>query len=264
MINIISSFTRRICDKSFSTLIPKGVDSIHASQMSSLNDLLIQVDANDNVIGPLNKLEGHLPEAINNKVLHRAFSVFMFSRDSHKLLIQKRASTKIAFPNEWANTCCSHPLYVSADMENRNGDQVGIKRAASRRMTQELGIASLDPSLLSFKEKIVYAQLSPGGLFGESEVDYILLSSAGKLEVNPNPDEVSEFAWISPGDEKDRVGPLKAFLDSETLKGFPPTPWFNLMVNDSECLEYWWDKIITDGEYLKRENSSNKVRNFLV
>lgn len=47
---------------------------------------------------------------INGGMLHRAFSVFLFTPDG-KLILQQRSGAKITFPFIWANTCCSHPLY---------------------------------------------------------------------------------------------------------------------------------------------------------
>ena len=257
---MIRSLSKSVFGKSFATRSSHKLEEIHVSQLASLNDLLIHVDANDKVLGPLNKLEGHLPEAINSGVFHRAFSVFLFSAGSHKLLIQKRASTKLAFPREWANTCCSHPLYSPEDMANVDGNQIGIKRAASRRLNAELGLSSIKS--FAFKEKIVYAQLSPGGSFGESEVDYILLSRMPLPQVNPNKDEVEQFEWISPGPENDRLGPLRQFLSEENQKGFPPTPWFDLMVTDPECLELWWNSIIIKGDAYLKDTKEKTVRDF--
>ena len=41
-----------------------------------------------------------------------------------------------------ANTCCSHPLYVPEELEAK--DQLGVKRAARRKLEQELGIPPED------------------------------------------------------------------------------------------------------------------------
>jgi len=43
-----------------------------------------------------------------------------------ELLLQRRASEKITFPNLWTNTCCSHPLHE----EDEIAEGTGIKTAA--------------------------------------------------------------------------------------------------------------------------------------
>jgi isopentenyl-diphosphate delta-isomerase len=59
---------------------------------------------------------------INNGLLHRAFSVFLFNTKG-ELLMQQRAPEKITYPHYWTNTCCSHPIYQMLPSEfNENGD----------------------------------------------------------------------------------------------------------------------------------------------
>lgn len=72
------------------------------------------------VFSPLSP--GHLMENINKGLLHRAFSVFLFSPDG-RLLLQRRAAEKITFPDMWTNTCCSHPLNFKAELEEEG--QIG-------------------------------------------------------------------------------------------------------------------------------------------
>ena len=63
-------------------------------------DTVLVLDNADNVIGSASKRTSH--EFLTNQptgILHRAFSVFLFDESSGKLLLQKRASTKITFPN---------------------------------------------------------------------------------------------------------------------------------------------------------------------
>lgn len=101
------------------------------SQLAQFDDECILIDANDQEIGRATKKDCHLLTNINNGMLHRAFSVFLF--DSNKrLLMQQRSLRKITYPNHWTNTCCSHPLFVGEEMDETN-DHIGIKRAAKRR-----------------------------------------------------------------------------------------------------------------------------------
>jgi isopentenyl-diphosphate delta-isomerase len=61
-------------------------------------------------------------ENINNGLLHRAFSVFLFD-SQNRLLLQQRASEKITFPDMWTNTCCSHPLNTADELVEK--EQLG-------------------------------------------------------------------------------------------------------------------------------------------
>ena len=85
----------------------EGLDS---DQRSMMSELCILVDNDGNPIGGASKKDCHHGEG----ALHRAFSVLLFDSEN-RLLVQKRASTKITFPSIWANTCCSHPLMMLDD-----------------------------------------------------------------------------------------------------------------------------------------------------
>lgn len=82
---------------------------------------------------------GHLWENIekDDSLIHRAFSVFLFNQ-KNELLLQKRSQYKITFPMMIANTVCSHPLYFPEELDEEN--DIGIKRAAIRRLNYELNI----------------------------------------------------------------------------------------------------------------------------
>merc|ERR1719223_1637916 len=106
-----------------------------------MEERVILLNERDEVIGHASKKESHLNTSIAKGMLHRAFSVFLFSPDG-RLMLQKRSDDKITFPSFWANTCCSHPLHRPAELEAHN--QMGVKRAAIRKLEQELGIPAED------------------------------------------------------------------------------------------------------------------------
>lgn len=87
----------------------QAVDNIWNAKGLSQSDLMhkdecILVDENDQVIGHASKYDSHkFCKAYPSGRLHRAFSIFLFNQEN-KLLLQKRASTKITFPNVWTNT----------------------------------------------------------------------------------------------------------------------------------------------------------------
>lgn len=121
-------------------------------------DTVLVTDWDDNVIDSASKKSSHeFSAAQPHGVLHRAFSVFLFDESTSELLLQKRASTKITFPNVWTNTCCSHPLHgmdppeVDAPDDVASGTVVGAKNAAVRKLEHELGIPRGELDLGGFK-----------------------------------------------------------------------------------------------------------------
>jgi isopentenyl-diphosphate Delta-isomerase len=113
---------------------------------------------------------------INRGLLHRAFSVFLFHPGTKKLLLQQRASEKITFPDMWTNTCCSHPLGVPGETgATLDAAVLGVKRAAVRKLEQELGIRKEQVPLDDFRflTRIHYAAPSDGK-WGEHESEFLL------------------------------------------------------------------------------------------
>ena len=186
---------------------------------------------------------------IDEGLLHRAFSVFLFD-SQNRLLLQQRASEKITFPDMWTNTCCSHPLGVPEETGAELAAAVqGVRRAAQRKLDQELGIKAEQVPLdkFQFLTRIHYKAPSDGK-WGEHEsklpwqvkfildtdhhgaVDYILLIKSD-VDHTPNPNEVQDAKYVSQED-------LKQMFKDNSLKF---TPWFKLICNT--MLFEWWDHI---------------------
>lgn len=157
---------------------------------------VILVDEHDNEIGTMPKLEAH-----EKGFLHRAVSVFLFDLDGNWML-QKRAVEKYHSANLWTNTCCSHP--------HPNED---IKKAAERRLAEEMGIQSELIKVLSF----VYRAELENGLV-EHEFDHVFIGFTVELP-SPNKNEVSDWKMM----------PFEA-LDNE-VQNHPEqfTEWFKLI-----------------------------------
>ncbi|OAP64908.1 isopentenyl-diphosphate delta-isomerase [Fonsecaea erecta] len=211
-------------------------------QIRLMDEVCIVLDNNDMPIGSASKKACHLMSNINQGLLHRAFSVFLFDPTTKKLLLQQRASEKITFPDMWTNTCCSHPL--AHPSETGNGELAsnveGAKRAAQRKLNHELGIQSSQVPLtdFSFLSRIHY--LAPSdGKWGEHEIDYILFIEADvTLDINKN--EVRDTRWVSQEELR------QMFKDVETQTGedkaLKYTPWFRLICEG--MLFQWWDKLV--------------------
>lgn len=107
---------------------------------------------------------------IDAGLLHRAFSVFLFD-SNNRLLLQQRAHEKITFPDMWTNTCCSHPLDEPRETGVGSEAVEGAKRAAQRKLFQELGIKDQEVPLdkFQFLTRIHYKAPCGDGIWGEHE-----------------------------------------------------------------------------------------------
>ncbi|XP_039269370.2 isopentenyl-diphosphate Delta-isomerase 1-like [Styela clava] len=190
---------------------------------------LIIVDENDKPIGSASKLDCHLNS--EGPPLHRAFSVFFFN-EKNELLMQRRSNAKVTFPGYYTNTCCSHPQNNKLEMEE--ADAMGVKRAAQRKMTQELGISAEQFPLknINYVTRILY-KAPCSDTFGEHEIDYVLFAK-GNVDVNINENEVSEVTYVP-------YGGMDAFVKNCESRGISITPWFKLIMESQ--LNTWWRDI---------------------
>jgi isopentenyl-diphosphate Delta-isomerase len=210
-------------------------------QIRLMDEVCVVLDNDDNPIGSASKKACHLMTNINNGLLHRAFSCFLFDPKTKKLLLQQRASEKITFPDMWTNTCCSHPLAHPA--EAGKGDLVsnveGAKRAAIRKLEHELGIKNEQVPFSDFDFLTRIHYLAPSdGKWGEHEIDYILFIEANvTLDINKN--EVRDTRWVSADELK------QMFKDVESKSGqdrdLKYTPWFRLICES--FLFNWWSAL---------------------
>lgn len=124
------------------------LSNLDETQVQLLAEECILVDENDKVVGSDTKKNCHLNSNIEKGMLHRAFSVFLFNQEG-KLLLQQRATAKVTFPECLTNTCCSHPLYRVEELEEEGeggASALGVRRAARRKLEQELGIPTEEVS----------------------------------------------------------------------------------------------------------------------
>lgn len=153
---------------------PSGADSLaldghDEEQIRLMEERCIVLDNDDKPLRDGSKKECHLMTNINQGLLHRAFSVFLFDPASGKLLLQRRAPEKITFPNMWTNTCCSHPLAIKGELEE--AEAIGVRRAAQRKLEHELGIPPEQVPLDEFQylTRIHYLAACDDGIWGEHE-----------------------------------------------------------------------------------------------
>ncbi|KAK0551552.1 isopentenyl-diphosphate delta-isomerase idi1 [Tilletia horrida] len=209
-------------------------------QIRLMEERCIVLDNDDKYIRDGSKKECHLMTNINQGLLHRAFSCFLFDPESGKLLLQRRAPEKITFPNMWTNTCCSHPLAIKGELEEPQ--QIGVRRAAQRKLDHELGIPASQVPLDDFQYLTRIHYLAPSdGLWGEHEIDYILFITA-KVTLQPNLNEVCDTKWVTPAE-------LKSLMEELDPEAF--TPWFKLIA--SKFLFPWWEQLLSRAKSVSRQ-----------
>lgn len=144
---------------------------------------MILVDAEDNPIGLMPKMEAH-----EKALLHRAFSVFVMN-DKGEIMLQQRAADKYHSPLLWTNTCCSHQRDGETNLE-----------AGKRRLMEEMGFETDLKEVFSF----IYKAPFDNGLT-EHELDHVMIghfNDAPKI----NPEEVADWKWMLPLDIKEDIG----------------------------------------------------------
>lgn len=97
-------------------------DALDCGAVPNIEDHVILVDSDDHARGTAEKLAAH-----RKGLLHRAFSILIWSADG-RMLLQKRHALKYHSGGLWTNACCGHPR-----------PREDIAAAAHRRLGEELG-----------------------------------------------------------------------------------------------------------------------------
>ncbi|RJO69368.1 isopentenyl-diphosphate Delta-isomerase [Nocardia panacis] len=142
------------------------------------------VDAQGRAVGACPVAQAHTAPGL----AHRAFSVLLFD-GAERVLLQRRAAVKTRFPNLWTNTCCGHPAPGQPVVE-----------AAAVRLYEEFGLSAALTEIGVFS----YRAGDPATGRVEHEWDHVLIGTLFDAAPQPDPDEISDYAWI--GIDTLRVG----------------------------------------------------------
>lgn len=143
-----------------------------------MEERIIFVDKNGR---PTGKLGEKLASHTATTELHLAFSCYVFN-EKGQFLVTQRALNKKVWPGVWTNSACGHPA-PGEDMQ----------AAISRRLDFELGMKAEDFQVLV--SDYVYKTPPFRGIV-EHEYCPIYIARA-TTPINPNPDEVEDYKWIS-------------------------------------------------------------------
>ncbi len=144
-------------------------------------EYIVLIDENNGTLGYEEKLKVH-----EEGLLHRAFSVFIYSRDRNAFLIQRRAKGKYHSGGLLSNSCCSHPRKYE-----------DLRPAISRCIKDELGI---EVSTFDEKECLCgkFTYFADFGNLSEHETDFVYLVEVGEEAIKiikPNPAEIEKIFW---------------------------------------------------------------------
>jgi isopentenyl-diphosphate delta-isomerase len=144
----------------------------------TLPEQVVLLDEAGAPIGTADKLAVHTVDT----ALHLAFSCHVYNSAGH-VLVTRRALSKLTWAGVWTNSFCGHPAPGES-----------LEDALVRRGLFELGITLTDIEVVlpDFR----YRAVDASGIV-ENEVCPVYRAVTTDA-VAPNPDEVSEFAWVSP------------------------------------------------------------------
>lgn len=200
-----------------------------------MNQDIILVNELDEEIGYGEKIIVH-----KEKILHRAFSIFIFDWETKRMLLQKRAYGKYHSEGLWTNACCSHPRKYET-----------MEKCLNTRLKEELGM-NTDLHIVDLAEREFvsndsdkiyscgkFSYFASYGEICENEIDHVYLYSPlnGNLKtqnIEFDTNEIEEIKWVS-------IKELKKWIEEKPQEF---TAWFkpafelayNILKSQSESL----------------------------
>jgi len=146
--------------------------------MTATTEYVVLVDDHGTELGTADKATVHTTDT----PLHFAFSCHVYNAEG-RVLVTRRALSKRTWPGVWTNSFCGHPAPGESPED-----------ALKRRAQRELGITvgAVQEVLPDFR----YRAVDASGIV-ENEICPVF-TAVTTDEVAPSPDEVAEWAWLTP------------------------------------------------------------------
>lgn len=157
---------------------------------TEVEERVVLVDERGNPIGEQSKSAVHHAST----PLHLAFSLYLFDTDG-RLLMTRRALSKVTWPGVWTNSCCGHPAPGES-----------MADAVTRRLAQETGLQVT--GLREVLPDFAYRVRDVSGIW-ENEICPVYVGTVVEHgptgdghgpALAPNPDEVMDWIWVDPVD----------------------------------------------------------------
>jgi isopentenyl-diphosphate delta-isomerase len=173
-------------------------------------DEVVLLDEHDKPIGTAPRATVHGTDTPR----HLAFSCYVFD-DHGRVLLTRRALTKVAWPGVWTNSCCGHP---------RPGESG--EAAVRRRLADELDmtVSGLELVLTDFR----YRAIDASGVVENEFCPVWVARISGP--VRPDPSEVSDTAWVAWADLVALVAAAPAILSPWCVAQVPQLAAANMKV----------------------------------
>ena len=144
--------------------------------MADQTEEVVLVDNDGKPVGVADKSTVHT----STTALHLAFSCHVFDSEG-RLLVTRRALSKLTWPGVWTNSFCGHP-FPNETLED----------AIARRASVELGIEVTDVTLVlpDFR----YRAVDASGIVENEVCPVFRARTTGAVAANPA--EVSEWEWV--------------------------------------------------------------------
>ncbi|MFB6179259.1 MAG: isopentenyl-diphosphate Delta-isomerase [Halorientalis sp.] len=140
---------------------------------------VIKVDADDNPLGTVNRLEAHTGDGIR----HRAFTSLLFDEDD-RILLAQRSPDKRLWDTYWDGTVASHPVEGQSQ-----------EAATRERLEEELGVTPDQYDNLRVTDRFEYKRYYQNeGV--EHEVCAVLQATLFDTDLDPDPEEVAGLMWV--------------------------------------------------------------------
>ena len=161
------------------SVVHKGTDRMERATAAPDEDLVELVDEAGRVIGQEARATVHHGKTPR----HRAFSVYLIDA-AGRVLLTRRALSKLTWPGVWSNSCCGHPRPGETDVA-----------AVHRRVREELGVEVTSVEVL--QPDFGYTATDPSGLVENEHCPVYRASIVDTAVLRPDPDEVMDYQWLS-------------------------------------------------------------------
>lgn len=162
---------------------------------TEIEERVVLVDERGNPIGDESKSAVHH----TSTPLHLAFSLYLFDARG-RLLMTRRALSKVTWPGVWTNSCCGHPMPgepMADAVTRRLAQETGLQVTGLREVLPDFAYRVRDVSGIWENEVCpVYV----GTVVAAGPVDAARADGAESPAMSPNPDEVMDWIWVDPAD----------------------------------------------------------------